>query len=122
MSPAAAASATLAAAWPPFSVSTAPAAATMSWPAMRCCAFSKLAAIGMPILPSPIKPIVAMPASSPSIERQLGIAERCEIACDDRVGDFGKGCRVPMRRLVLVDQRRPHALVEIAPGHEMLGQ
>src|SRR5271167_2005102 len=59
-SPAATASAALAAARPPFAAKVATAAGTMSKPVTWCPALTRLAAIGAPILPSPIKPIAVI--------------------------------------------------------------
>ena len=55
-------------------------------------------------------------------ETQLAIAERREIALDLRVADLGQRRRPPARVLILVDDDRAHAFVEIVPGHEMLRQ
>src|SRR5436305_512216 len=61
-SPAAAAAIALGAACPPFSANAAVAVGTRSKPVTWCWALTRLAAIGAPMLPNPIKPIVAMAA------------------------------------------------------------
>src|SRR5215468_4280636 len=108
-----------AAAVPPFAARRSTASDTRSKPVTRCPALTRLAAIGAPILPSPINPIVAicwLPSeSAASDEAKLSIADRREIRIDHVVGHFGEPRRLPVRLLILVDQRRPHPFVKIVP-------
>src|SRR5436309_16044377 len=60
ISPAPAAAAADAAALPPFTARRSTASDTRSKPVTRCPALTRLAAIGAPILPSPINPIIAI--------------------------------------------------------------
>src|SRR5215472_1771323 len=123
--PAAAAGAD-AAAVPPFAARRSTASDTRSKPVTRCPAVTRLAAIGAPILPSPINPIVAIywfpSGSAASGEVEFSVADRRKIRVDHVVGHFGERCRPPARLLILVDQRRPHPFVEIMRRHHMLGQ
>src|SRR5579883_2818678 len=83
------------------------------WPAL-----SRLRAIGPPILPRPMKPIVAM-ASSSVVVVELGFArERREIGIDFRRRRLRKRGRAPFRCVVLVDEHGAHAFEEIGVGHE----
>src|SRR5580658_9304656 len=113
MSPAAAASAALPAPLPPCSSRLATGPETTSWPVSLCCAFMRLAAIGAPILPRPIKPIIAICRFLPLVERQFIGSQRSEIAIGRHRVDLGQRRRPPLRLLVLVDQHRADALVEI---------
>src|SRR6185312_9370960 len=119
MSPAAAASNALAATCPPCSSNALSGAATMSNPVTWCCAFRRLEAIGAPILPRPIKPIVAI-AVSLSVEIELARAKRGKIGIDRRPVDLGEGRRPPVRLAVAVDDQSPHAFIEIMAGHDVL--
>ncbi len=104
---AAAAAAADAAAVPPFAARLSTAVAMRSKPVTRCPALTRLAAIGAPILPSPINPIVAIywfpPESAASGEAELAIADRREIRVDHVLGHFRERCRLPARLLILVD-------------------
>src|SRR5215472_8285662 len=124
MSPAAAASAIVAATRPPCVRSVSALPATISKPLTWCPALARFAAIGAPILPSPIKPIVAIVGvlrSADSGEAELTVADRCKIRIDLVVAHFGKCGRLPARRLVLVDQCGSHAFVKVVRRHDMLG-
>src|SRR5205823_1199512 len=97
---------------------------------------NRFAAISAPILPRPINPIAAMLRSSHyriALSRELApvsilgksklaLADRGEVAIDRRIGDLGERRRAPARLLVLVNDDRAHPLIEILPGHDMLGQ
>src|SRR6516164_6117153 len=123
ISPAAAASAIVAAARPPCVRRVSALPATISKPVTWWPALARFAAIGAPILPSPIKPIVAIVGilrSAASGEAELAVADRCKIRIDHIVAHFGERGRLPARRLVLVDQRPSHAFVKVAPRHDML--
>ena len=89
-----------------------PASGTRSKPVTRCPALTRFAAIGAPILPSPIKPIVAIAACSPCrsrlVEEQFAIPDRREIGLDHLVAEIGEPRRLPAWLLILVDQHRPH--------------
>src|SRR5947209_419115 len=126
ISPAPAAAAADSAALPPFTARRSTASDTRSKPVTRCPALTRLDAIGAPILPSPINPIVAIywfpSGSAASGEAQFTIADRREIRVDHVVGHFGERRRLPARLLILVDQRRPHPFVKVVPCHHMLGQ
>src|SRR5215472_17484714 len=125
VSPAATASATVAAALPPFAASASALPAAVSKPVTWCPALTRLAAIGAPILPRPMKPMVAISGSSCSIvwgEAELATGNRREKNVDHAVADFGEGCRLPARLLVLVDQHRTHPFIEVVPSHHMLRQ
>ena len=54
------------------------------------------------------------------VEAQFALADRRN-SRQYAVVDFGEACLLSARRLVLVDQRRPHPFVKIVRGHEMLG-
>src|ERR1700730_11832293 len=122
----AAAAAADAAALPPFAARLSTAVVTRSKPVTRCPALRRLAAIGDPILPSPINPIVAIywfpSGSAASGEAELSIADRREIRVDHVLGHLDERCRLPARLLILVDQRRPHPFIEIMRHHDILGQ
>src|SRR5258708_6997312 len=60
--------------------------------------------------------------SDPLQKMQFAVTERREIASERCLIDVSEGCRPPMRLVVLVDQYRTDALVEIVALHEMLGQ
>src|SRR6266481_4437595 len=112
ISPAPVASAAEAAVIPPFATCRSTAADTRSKPVTRCPALTRLAAIGAPMLPSPINPISAIcwfpSGSAASGEAEFTIADRREVRVNHVVGHFGERCRLPARLLILVDQRRPH--------------
>src|SRR5882672_1892274 len=92
--------------------------ARTSWPAA-----SRLRAIGRPMFPNPIKPILAMsrPHRLGLREFEVRLACRLEIAPDHRVRNLCQRRRPPARRLVLVDQRRPHTFVEIRRRRHLQG-
>src|SRR5262249_54922967 len=89
--------------------------ARTSWPAA-----TRLRAIGKPMFPNPIKPILAMSGSrilGIRREFEVGSARTLEIARNHLFGHLRQRRRPPPRRLVLVDDRRTHALVEISRRH-----
>src|SRR5882672_10290000 len=102
MSPAAAASAALAAGLPPAATRLSSAPALRSKPVTSWPAFSRLAAIGPPILPRPMKPIAVMPSSL--CECQLALTDGPKIGGDILLVYRGKAGGLPLRRLILVDQ------------------
>src|SRR5262249_47287813 len=113
------------AARPPFAASAAALPAAMSKPLTWCPALTRLAAIGAPILPRPMKPMVAISGSSCLIvwgEAELAIGNRSEKDVDHAVADFGEGCRLPVRFLFFVDEHRAPPFVEVLGGHHMLRQ
>src|SRR5215813_11605264 len=75
------------------------------------------------MLPRPMKPMVAISGSSFSIvwgEAELATGNRREKKIDRAVADFGEGCRMPARLLVIVDQQRTHPFIEVVLRHHML--
>src|SRR5215470_8260268 len=94
--------------------------ARTSWPAA-----TRLRAIGRPMFPNPIKPILAMSCSrvlGVCRKFEVGLAPRLEIAPNQIFGHLGQRRRPPVRRLILVDDARAHAFVEILPRHGVQGQ
>src|SRR5689334_15538354 len=108
------AAAALAALWAPFSTAAATAASDRSKATTWCWALQRLAAIGPPMLPRPMKAIFAM-ESSLSVEQQV-VRHRLEMNVDHVPGHAVDGRRVPLGFLVLVDQQRAHALEEVVAG------
>src|SRR6516162_2839948 len=107
------ASAALAALCAPFATAAVTAASERSKASTWCCALHRLAAIGPPMLPRPMKAIFAMAFSL--VELQV-VSDRLEMRVDHLARDLGDGRRIPLRLLVLVDQQCPHALEEIVVG------
>src|SRR4029077_802704 len=75
-----------------------------------CCALQRLAAIGPPMFPRPMKAIFAMAFSL--VEPEI-VCDGLEIRADHRPRVLGDGRRIPLRLLILVDQQRPHTLEEV---------
>src|SRR3981189_2494826 len=98
----------------PVSTAASPAADDRSKATTWCWPFTRLAAIGPPMLPRPMKAIFAM-SSSLSIEEQV-VRQRLEVRLDHLARPALDGRRIPIRLLVLVDQERAHALEEIVVG------
>src|ERR1700704_5222365 len=86
-------------------------ATTWYWP------FTRLAAIGPPMLPRPMKAIFAMLSSllGRSVEEQV-VGDRPEMCLDHVARHALDARRVPFGVLVLVDQKLPHAFEEIMVG------
>src|SRR5436190_21634253 len=99
---AAAALATLCA---PFSTAAATAASERSKAVTWCCALQRLAAIGPPMLPRPMKAIFAMFLVLPSIEQQV-VRHRLEMSLDHGPRHAADRRRIPLGLPVLVDQQR----------------
>src|SRR4029077_10972769 len=86
-------------------------------PRTRSPAFTRLAAIGAPMLPRPISPMVAICVRLISIWKgQFKRADGAEMAVDDFRYHVREIVRSPGRIAVLVDDRRADALDEIMPG------
>src|SRR5690349_12113836 len=97
----------------PFSTAASTAAAERSKADTWCWPFTRLAAIGPPMLPRPMKAIFAMVSSLScrSVEEQV-VRHRLEMLLHHRRGHALDGRRVPLRLLVLVDQQRTHTFEE----------
>src|SRR5882672_11874086 len=82
-----------------------------------CCALARLAAIGPPMLPRPMKAIFAMLSSllCRSVEEQV-VRDRLEMRLNQVARHALDGGRVPIGLLVLVDEECAHALEEIMIG------
>src|SRR6266568_4099889 len=111
------ASAADAALWAPFSTAASTADDDKSKAVTWCCALARLAAIGPPMLPRPMKAIFAMLSSllCRSVEEQV-VRHRPEMRLDHVARHALDVRRVPFRVLVLVDQECPHAFEEIMVG------
>src|SRR5258707_8370572 len=111
------ASAADAALWAPFSTAASTADDDRSKAVTWCCALQRLAAIGPPMLPRPMKAIFAMLSSlfRPSVEDQV-VPHRLEMRLDHCPPDTLDSRRLPLGLLVPVDQQRPHALEEVSAG------
>src|SRR5919108_4460164 len=109
--------------------------ATTSKAMTSCPALSRLRTMGKPMLPRPIKPILAMsarpqaavhvgdhPATRLLLKRQLAAQERCEIAIHHGVAHVIQALRAPPGTTILVDQQRPHSLAKIMPSHEAMNK
>src|SRR5580698_8756155 len=91
-------------------------AATRSKPRTRFPAFSRLAAIGPPILPRPINPIFDIVCLVHLRKLQLQRADGLEVALDDIRRDIFKPGRLPSRVAILVDDGGADTFDEIVSG------
>src|SRR5579872_6821638 len=98
------ASAALAALCAPLSTAPLTAASDRSKASTWCCALHRLAAIGPPILPRPMKAIFAILSSlRPSVEDEV-VRHRFKMCLDHVPGHALDAGRLPPGLLVLVDQ------------------
>src|SRR5258707_2036474 len=99
----------------PFPTAASTAEAERSKATTWCWPLTRLAAIGPPILPRPMKAIFAMPSSlqKSSVEEQV-VRDRLEMCLHHPARHAVDGRRIPCGLLVLFDQQRPHALEEVA--------
>src|SRR5262245_31699840 len=93
----------------PLPTAASTAAAVRSKAVTWCWPLTRLAAIGPPMLPRPMKAIFAMPSSlERSVEKQV-VRDRLEMRLDHVVRHALDGRGLPAGLLVLVDQQRAHA-------------
>src|ERR1043166_2796699 len=98
---------------------------TRSKPSTLCPALTRLAAIGPPILPSPMNAmcVISLPPVEEllfrCIERELVLAKAGKIRREHFRRDVLDCRRRPFRIAVLVDHRRAHALAKIITGEHL---
>src|SRR5579883_3315263 len=101
-----AAAAAVAAARPPFLANASSAALATSKPVTSCPALSRLAAMGPPILPRPMKPMrMGFPPWCRSIEAELALAQAVKIARHLVLAHRFERAVLPARPVVLLDQQ-----------------
>src|SRR5687767_4467867 len=89
------------------------------WPA-----FSRLRAMGAPMWPTPMKPMLGMTRLLRSEPLKLQVEVRLirqflKIPVNNRFRNLRSGRRVPPRLIIALDQERPHALEELRTGHHV---
>src|SRR5688572_8296536 len=89
------------------------------WPA-----FTRLRAMGPPMWPTPMKPMLGMMRllRSEPLKRQIEvrlIRQFLKIPVNNCFRNLRSGRRVPLRLIIALDQERPHALEELRPCHHV---